>query len=208
MNLEITKWFLENWGLIIPISLSIIAIIFTAFKDFIIPYILKPKLTITFHKKEPYTRAPIILNGSVMSAFDRFKIENTGKETAKGCRCQIYSIIDDKSKEMDLQGFPLRWASRPDPTGDFIKAERLNIGPGESEFVDLLYMRSDNTTKIFFSSYHNTPIGMADNIPFGSYVIKIIISGDNFKPYFASFKVFKKLELNGFDIKFLGVKRK
>ena len=205
--MDIPKWFSENWSIIVPISLSIIAILFTAFKDFIIPYILKPKLEITYHKKEFYTRSPIILNGSVMSAFDRFKIKNSGKETAKGCRCQIYSIMNDKNKEMDLQGFPLRWASRPDPAGDFIKAERLNIGPGESEFVDLMHMRSDNTTKMFFSSYHNTPIGMADNIPVDDDIIKIIISGDNFKPYFAIFKVHKKIDLNGFDIKLIGVKR-
>jgi len=206
--INIVKWFSENWTPIVPIVLSIIAILFTAFKDFIIPFILKPKLNISYDSKEPYKRSPIIINGSTISAFDRFKIENVGKETAKGCRCQIYSIEDDKGKKMDLQGFPLRWASRPDSAGDFTKAERLNISPGESEFVDLVYMRSDNTTKIFFNSYHNIPIGMPDNIPFESYLIKCIISGDNFKPQIVSFKILKKIDLNGFHIKLLEIKRK
>ncbi len=208
MNILI-EWVKNNWEIVIPILLSIIAIIFTAFKDFILPYIFKPKLNITYNSQEPYKRAPIILSpGSVLSAFDRFKVENVGKRTAKNCRCQVYQVTDSKGKDAGLQGFPLRWASRPDSGADFSKAERLNIGPGESEFVDLVYMRSDNTTKMFLSSYHNTPIGIGDSIPIDDYIIKVIISGDNFKPYFASFKILEKLDLNGFHIKLLEVKRK
>ena len=199
----------NNWEIVIPILLSIIAIIFTAFKDFILPCIFKPKLNITYDSKEPYKRAPIILSpGSVLSAFDRFKVENVGKRTAKNCRCQIYSIENSGKKKFDFHGFPMRWASRPESMVDFSKAERLNIGPGESEFIDLAHMRTDNTTKIFFSSYHNIPIGMVDNIPFDSYIIECIISGDNFKPYIVSFRILKKIDLNGFHIKLLEVKRK
>ncbi len=196
---------LEFWTLF----LAIIAIVFTGLKDFIIPAIFRPKLRITYSPKEPYKRAPIILSpGSVLSAFDRFKVENIGKVMAKNCRCQIYQVKNEKGKEIDLQGFPLRWASRPDAKTDFNKSERLNIGLGESEFVDLIYMRVDDTTKMFLSSYHNTPIGMGDSIPVDDYIIKAIISGDNFKPYFAIFKIEKKPELNGFKMKLLEIKRK
>jgi len=196
---------LEYWSLI----LAGIAIIFTALKDFILPFIIKPNLKITYVNKEPYKRFPIFLNpGSILSAFDRFKVENIGKATAKNCRCQIYQVKDSNEKEVDLQGFPLRWASRPDSGIDFSKAERLNIGPGESEFVDLIYMRSDNTTKMFLSSYHNTPIGMGDNIPIDDYIIKAIVSGDNFKPCIVSFKIEKMPELNGFKIKLINIKIK
>ena len=207
--MTISEWLSANGGIIIPIILSLIAILFTALRDFILPYIIKPKLKITYINKEPYKRAPIILRpGSILSAFDRFKVENIGKATAKNCRCQVYQVTDSKRKDADLQGFPLRWASRPDSGIDFSKAERLNIGPGESEFVDLIYMRSDNTTKMFLSSYNNIFIGMGDNIPVDDYTLKAIISGDNFKPYIVSFKIFKKVDLNGFEIKLLGVKRK
>lgn len=196
---------LEYWSLF----LAGIAILFTALKDFILPIFIKPKLEITYIDKEPYKRAPIILHpGSILSAFDRFKVENIGRITAKNCRCQIFQVIDSKGKEIDLQGFPLRWASRPDAKTDFSKTERLNIGPGESEFADLLYMRVDDTTKMFLSSYHNTPIGMGDSIPTDDYTIKTIISGDNFKPYIACFKVGKKPELNGFKINLLNVRLK
>ena len=196
---------LEYWSLFV----AGVAILFTALKDFILPFIIKPKLKITYANKEPYKRAPIILHpGSILSAFDRFKVENIGKTTAKNCRCQIYQVKDNDGKEIDLQGFPLRWASRPDAGNDFSKAERLNIGPGESEFADLVYMRSDNTTRMFLSSYHSTPMGMGDSIAADNYTFKAIISGDNFKPYIASFKVLNKADLNGFHIKFENVKRK
>jgi len=186
-----------------------LAILFTLLKDFILPFIIKPNLKITYISKEPYKRAPIILHpGSILSAFDRFKVENIGKATAKNCRCQVYQVTDSKRKDADLQGFPLRWASRPDSGIDFSKAERLNIGPGESEFVDLIYMRSDNTTKMFLSSYNNIFIGMGDNIPVDDYTLKAIISGDNFKPYIVSFEIKKKPELYGFKIKLLSIKRK
>lgn len=196
---------LEYWSLFV----SVLAIIFVLLKDFIIPFILKPKLKITYTDKEPYKRAPVILSpGSILSAFDRFKVENIGKTTAKNCRCQVYQINENNGKDIDLQGFPLRWASRPDSKSDFNKSERLNIGPGESEFADLIYMRSDNTTEMFLSSYHNTPIGMGDSIPIGNYTIKAIISGDNFRPYIATFKVLNKVDLRGFHIKLEEIKRK
>lgn len=209
MSTSFSEWFLENWKLIVPIVLSLVAIVFTAFKDFILPYFLKPKLEISYCSKEPYKRSAIIINpGSELGAFDRFKVKNVGNETAKGCRCQIYSIKDDKGKKIDLQGFPLMWASRPDAAENFIKAERLNIGRGESEFVDLVHMRSHNTTKIFFNSYHNIPIGMPNNIPVGDCIIKVIVSGDNFRPYIVSFKIYDKLDLNGFHIELKEIKRK
>jgi len=196
---------LEFWTLF----LAIIAIVFTGLKDFIIPVIFRPNLKISYLPKEPYKRTGIVIHpGSNLGAFDRFKIENIGRNTAKNCRCQIYLIKNKEGKYIDLRGFPLMWASRPDSAENFTKAERLNISPGESEFVDLVHMRSDNTTKIFFNSYHNIPIGMANNIPVGENILKIIISGDNFKPYFVNFKIFEGVDLGGFHIKLQGIQRK
>lgn len=198
----------NNWSIIIPITLSLIAILFTGLKDFIIPVIFRPNLKVSYFPKEPYKRAGIVISNGQLGSFDRFKVENIGKNTAKNCRCQIYSIKNKKGKEIDLRGFPLMWASRPDSAENFTKAERLNIGPGESEFVHLAYMHSYDTTKIFFNSYHNIPIGMANDIPIGENIIKVIISGDNFKPYFATFKIFDGLNFGGFKIKLLSIKRK
>ncbi|KKP30770.1 MAG: hypothetical protein UR15_C0001G0015 [Parcubacteria group bacterium GW2011_GWA2_31_28] len=182
----------NNWAILIPITLSLVAIIFTAFKDFILPWFVKPKLQITYEKGEPYKRQANINAGQnqlVVGFFDRFKIKNVGSETAKNCRCQIYSIINEKGKELHLQGFPIKWASRPESAIDFIKAERLNLAPGESEFVDLTNTRIDNVGYFYFQPYHNVPIGMDGQVTLKDYTLKIIISGDNFKPYFATFEI-------------------
>lgn len=203
--------FIKNWNIIIPIGLSIIAILFTAFKDFILPRFFKPKLKITYHPDSPYKRGPIVLNAgsSTIAVYDRFKIENVGRGIAKNARCQIFHVEDLQKKPFDLQGYALMWTSRPESTTDFSKVERLNIGLGESEFVELAYMRTDNTTQIYFNKYPNIPTGMDESLYIGDYIIKVIISGDNFKPLIVTFKVFKKfLGLKGLDIKLLGIKRK
>ncbi len=184
MSLE-TNFFINNWAFIIPIILSIIAIVFTAFKDFILPWFFKPELEITYGKKEPYNRqVPIIESNSVnVGFFYRFKIRNIGKKTAKNCRCQVYSIKNKRGNELDLQGFPLKWVSRPD------SKERLNISHGESEFVDLANTRIDSVGYFYLEPYHNVPIGMNNQVSLDYYALKIIISGDNFKPYFATFRI-------------------
>jgi len=92
---------------------------------------------------------------------------------------------------------------------DFIKAERLHIAPGEVEFIDLIYVRLDQTNKIMFSPYHNVPLGMPDNVDLEDYTLEAIISGDNFKPYIVSFKI--SPDISSFQllkIKLLGVRRK
>jgi hypothetical protein len=200
-------WFLTNWVVVISILLSVVAISFTALKDFVLPWIIRPKLKLSYLPNSPYKRQAV-LTGSRFFVFEKFKITNTGKAIAKNCRCQIFQIKKNRGLDRDLQGFPLRWASFPDKIGSFEKNERLNIGPGESEFVDLLHMRDDDTTKIFLSSHDSSVMGKGDDIEIGDYIIQVIISGDNFKPYIADFKIERMPQLDGFKIKLLKFRRK
>lgn len=205
----LSEWLKSNWNIIVPILLSIIAIIFTAFKDFILPWFFKPKLNITYLPEAPYKKGPIVKNsGHLIENYERFKVENVGRVVAKNVRCQVYQVKDHDNKSFDFQGYHLKWASRPESTQDFSKVERLNIGIGESEFVDLVYMRTDNTTNIYFNKYPNIPSGMNDYLPIGDYLITALVSGDNFKPYLASFKVHKKLEFTGIRMSLEEIKRR
>lgn len=187
MIAELSNWFLGNWEVIVPITLSIIAIIFSALKDFILPMFFKPRLEISYGQKWPYKRQVNIVdtgsNQRVLGFFYRFKIKNVGRGTAKNCRCQIYSIKSKEGNELNLDGFPVRWASRPD------SKERLNISQGESEFIDLASTRINSIGYFYFEPYHNVPIGMDGQITLNDYILRIIISGDNFKPYFATFRI-------------------
>ena len=200
---------INNWTILVPIIFSVMAILFTAFKDFILPWFFKPKLNITYSQEPPYKKGPVVKNsGSLFEVYERFKVENIGKEIAKNARCQVYQIKDSNNKSFDFQGYHLKWASRPESTQDFSKVERLNIAVGESEFVDLVYMRTDNTTNIYFNKYPSIPSGMDDSLPIGDYTITAIVSGDNFRPYLVSFKINKKLEFSGVKIVLEGVTRR
>ncbi len=205
----IFEWIKSNWTIIVPITLSVIAILFTAFKDFILPWFFKPKLKITYSQEAPYKKGPKVKNsGNFFEVYERFKVENLGKEIAKNVRCQVYDIKDSNNKPFDFQGYHLKWASRPESAQEFSKVERLNIAVGESEFAELVYMRTDNTTNIYFSKYPNIPSGMDESLPIGDYAIRVIVSGDNFKPYLASFKINKRLEFTGIKMSLEGVTRK
>lgn len=210
MMVNYFDWFLRNWRVVVPIVLSLMAIIFTALKDFILPWIIKPKLKVSYFQKEPYNRQIFIgSDRGIMGFYYRFKVKNIGRDVAKNCRCQIYSIQDLEGNELDLRGFPIRWASRPEPIVDFIKAERLNIGPGESEFADLTHTNIHNAGYFYFEPYHNVPIGMNNQVPLKDYLVTIIISGDNFRPYLATFEVNgSPKEKHILEITLKGVKRK
>ncbi len=203
------EWIKNNIATTISLLLAGIAILFTALKDFILPWFFKPKLEITYNSKEPYKKGPVIKNsGNMWENHERFKIENIGREIAKNARCQIQDIKNKDGKSFHLQGYHLKWASRPESAQDFSKVERLNIAPGESEFVDLIYMRTDNTTNFYFNKYPNIPTVIDDYLPIGDYTITTIISGDNFKPYFATFKINKKLDITGVSLHLKEVTRK
>ena len=55
----IIDWINDNWATIIPIIISLIAILFTGLKDFILPWFFKPKLEINYLPKEPYKKGPV-----------------------------------------------------------------------------------------------------------------------------------------------------
>jgi hypothetical protein len=179
---------LEIWAL----TISIIAILFTLLKDFILPFFFKPKFIFEYHEDVPYRREDIRINNdrNRIGTFLRFKVKNIGNRPANNCRCQLSRVedIDNHRSYGDYQGFPLRWASRPESIIDQIKGERLNIGIGETEFIDLAFTGNDRIG-IVLEKYHNVPIGIKETIPPGNYYLYLIFSGDNFKPYELKFHI-------------------
>ena len=180
---------LEIWALII----SFFAIILTLLKDFILPLIFKPKLVFSYAESIPYRRSNvgIINQPRVTGTFLRFKIKNGGSRPAINCRCQILRVEDNNNTLFgDYQGFPLRWASRPESFINQADGERLDIGIGETEFIDIAYTASNNSN-ITIQKYHSIPIGIDEIIPHGRYFIYLLFSGDNFKPYTLVFRINK-----------------
>lgn len=196
------------------LGISIIAIIFTALRDFILPHFLKPELEFDYKEKKPFRRKDIqIVDMSAhvrqikedhthIGTFLRFKIKNVGRRPALNCRTQIKNVLKDGNIFEDYTGFPLRWASKPEAK------ERLNIGIGETEFIDLL-ATSNKEKGMKLQKHHNLPIGIFETIPPGKYTLEVLVSGDNFKPYLLSFLVNKKdsLDYNDISLKYNGLKK-
>jgi hypothetical protein len=189
---------IEFWAIFI----SIVALFFTLLKDFIVPCIFKPKLDSRYEDNPPYRRQNIIINRDpeLRGTFLRFSVKNVGRRLALNCRCQILRIEKDNKLYGDYQGFPLRWASRPEPILNQTSGERLNIARGETEFVDLA-VTTNHDSHIHLQKYHNVDIGIKEIIESGKYNLQLIISGDNFKPHTLLFSIERKDSLNPGDIK-------
>ena len=180
---------IEIWALFI----SFIAIIFTLLKDFILPWWFKPRLEFNYEEKPPYRRENVVINrqNNLRGTFLRFSIKNTGRAPALNCRCQITKLERGGKLYGDYQGFPLKWASRPECVINQASGERLNIGIGETEFVDLV-VAANTDSNIHFQKYHQIDIGIKEFVEAGSYQLFLLFSGDNFKPYTLQFYTNKK----------------
>ncbi|NDV67524.1 hypothetical protein [Dysgonomonas sp. 25] len=179
---------------ILAIVISILALFFSLLKDFILPLIKKPKLKFDYENKEPFRRFTLPQNHG-KSCFLRIRLKNVGKRPAINCRCQILKIKKGKNNYGDYVGFPIRWACRPEKDVISADRERLNIGQGESEFLDIVTASSCNE-EIYLCQYHKENIGISDKLEPGKYEIFIIISGDNFQPYILSFHIEKTAKIN------------
>ncbi len=185
----------------IPIVLSIIAILFTLLKDFILPLFIKPALKFKYSELSPYRKENTIINNNpnFKGTYLRFMVKNDGRASAINCRCQIQIILKNGKKYGEYQGFPLRWAGRPEAIINQASGERLNIARGESEFLDLaLALNVDSD--IHLEKYHDVSIGIKSIIEPGEYDIILIFSGDNFAPYKIKFHIERKNTINPNDI--------
>jgi len=179
---------------IIGIAISFIAITLTLLKDFIFPKFLKPKIVFQYKEDMPFriedANVPNDQGELDKACFIRFSVHNKGRRPAINCRAQLYAVYCDSKIQDNYQGFPLRWANRPINL-DYAKAERLNIGIGEIEFVDLIFTIEGNKD-IHFQKGHDVKIGFIEILKPRQYIIEIIFSGDNFKPFRLKFNIDKK----------------
>jgi len=191
---------------IAALVVSAIALVFTFLKDFIIPFFCKPKFDFEYKEKPPFRRENLRINRTEnKGTFLRFLVKNIGKKPAINCRCQILKVKKDGKNYGDYQGFPLKWAGRPEYIINQASGERLNLAQGEIEFIDLAATRDDRKGCIVLQKYHDVDIGIKEEVTFGRYEILLIFSGDNFKPYKLLFEIEKddSLDINGVKLKLL-----
>jgi len=166
----------EWWAFFI----SILALFFTLLKDYIIPFLIRPKMVFYYDNRPPYKRDFIQYNlgsGYCYGDFFRIEVKNIGSSTAKNCRCQIYDVLNlTSSQQVDLAGYTLKWASRPD------FSERLEIHNSEREFIDIVFTKY-NGDEVYLPTYHKIAVGMNGVLKKGKYQVILLFTGDNFSPY-------------------------
>lgn len=196
---------IEIWAFIV----SVIAIVFTLLKYFIFPWIFKPRLKFYYEEKPPFRRENIRSdkNPKLTKTYLRFSVKNTGRRPAINCRCQILKVEKNAKLHGDYQGFPLRWASRPESVLNQASGERLNIARGETNFMDLA-VTSNQDNLIYLRKYHRVDVGIKEVIEPGKYDIFLIFSGDNFKPYTLQFSLTRKNSTNPNDIELKLIKQR
>ncbi|MFH1751377.1 MAG: hypothetical protein ABH821_00330 [archaeon] len=198
---QILDFVTQNFLEFIAIIIAVIAIIFTALKDFILPWFRRPNFVFLYEEKKPFRKEKVqITNEGKEGAFLRMKVKNMGKDVGKNCRCQIFRVIENNKPLHDYEGLPLKWAGRPEVILDPLKAERLNIGQGETEFIDIISTRCGEEGSRF-EKYHPVDIGISNYLPPGKYTVTLIFSGDNFKPSKISFDVQRGASKDYKDIK-------
>lgn len=176
---------------------SLAAIIIALLKEFILPWFYKPKLEFKYEESPPYRRANVQQisrlpnQQTTYGTYLRFSAKNYGSRPAINCRCQVSRIEKDTKPFGDYEGYPLRWANRPESIISQASGERLNLGIKEKEFLDLACTMNSNKY-IILQKYHDVPIGISDTIDPGTYDIYLVFSGDNFQPYFLHFKIWKE----------------
>jgi hypothetical protein len=182
--------------------ISVFAIIIAALKDFILPLFLKPKLVFGYTDQPPFRRSNVSINGdtSLKGTFLRFSIKNEGRRPALNCRCQVLQVKQEGRVYGDYQGFPLKWASRPESVLNQASGERLNIARGETEFVDVAYTTNKDSF-IHLQKYHSIGIGIREVIENGEYTLFLLFSGDNFKPWYLKFRIERGNSNNPDDVK-------
>lgn len=190
---ENTKFYIDVIALIISFGAILIALL----KEFIVPWFYKPKLEFKYEEYPPYRRADVQQiprlpsQQATFGTYLRFSAKNNGRRPAINCRCQISRIEKDTQPFGDYEGYPLRWANRPESIISQASGERLNLGIKEKEFLDIACTMNTNKY-IILQKYHDIPIGISDTIDPGSYDIFLIFSGDNFQPYYLHFKIWKE----------------
>lgn len=184
----------DNWPVYLTAIGSILIAILAFVQELLKNWWNKPTLVFLYEDKNPFRRENIaILETSLIGVFERFMVKNIGRGPAINCRSQILEIRQNNERFGDYDGFPLHWASRPDFN------ERLNIGRGEREFLDIAVAVNSNSN-LYLVSYHTTPIGIPNLLPFGNYEFRVIFSGDNFRPYLLLFEINRPNTNNSKDL--------
>lgn len=177
---------IEVWALI----LSGIAVVFTALKDFIIPFFFRPKISIETNNNdciENITSGTIVKHGkrifgAAPSRWLRLKIKNGSgfcRRPARNCYVKLFEVRDSSNRKVvPFSPFLLKWGTYETRKGD--------LAPGEYHFVDLVHEKP-GLSKLWIQG--PVPEEFQNKLLPDLYTFKVSAFGDNFNPVSSEFKI-------------------
>ncbi|RLI75500.1 hypothetical protein DRP05_14675 [Archaeoglobales archaeon] len=201
-----------NTSIDIPLILQILTAIGTFSMAVLLFYIevikgwlKRPKIRIEFRQEEPYCKeVPLEDLQNIPSYWIRIKVENIGKQIAKGVEGRLVEIKDKNGNSIkEFVPLILRWASRPYSKIPDIQDVRMDINRGASWFLDVIYIADvaklksseKERYKIWGQRTHicdiymGLPTGTLKDLDPGEYYLTITIYGDNIKPLSKTFRL-------------------
>ena len=181
------------------IVISVIALVFTGFKDFILPFIFRPRVYLegqndAFCIHDTKNHLP---RGFVDARWVRLRIKNVGRFTvpARGCYVKILEIIDP-TRQVITPFSPslLTWVG--------YDSRKENLAKNEEHYIDLVN-KSDGATAFEISKVAiPNALAMQTPSPFskmGMYTFRIGIYGDNITGEEHDIKVIHKAGWQGLE---------
>lgn len=178
---------MSDWNIIIPIGLSAIAILLTMLRDFLIPFVFKPKILIEANNKEcvEETNEPYRLKSKVHSGHARWLhlklINKKGffSRSARNCYVKLFEIRNSQNERVSpFSPILLKWGTYENYKNDLAIGEYHLIDfVHESPFLRVIQIQGP------------IPKGLREKLMPGKYTLKIGVFGDNFGPIFKAFKI-------------------
>ena len=186
---------LEGWAL----GISVLALFVAITKDFILPFMFKPKILLEGIDDEECIENAVEMGGT-KSRWVRLRLINERgffSRTAKGCYIKVLRIKDDKgNKIVPFESLPLPWVSYDNFSGG-----RYDLGVGEYHMIDLVH-EYDNQRILRLKIPMPIELRKQENVKLkpGIYHIEVAVYGDNFNSKKGNFKV--KLTKNFGELNF------
>ncbi len=177
----------EWWAL----GVAIFALIVSIFKEFMLPWLFSPAITLCGRNKSFYIedaeKSPKE-TGLELERYLRLKIrnsENFRSSRAKNCYVKLLSIKKNCKLMEPFTPVPLKWSSY-DQEGTPYADRKHDLAKGEYHYIDLCH-ESDKEKLLLFQI--SIPSKLGDQLSPGKYQFKVKIYGDNFKPVQKKFNV-------------------
>lgn len=138
------------------------------------------KLTIEFDKDKTFERISVMNFNNREGQFVHLIVSNSSRILARGCFGELISIECKKQQKFEKvieyrSKTKLRWANKNNPF------DKIDIKKGEEERLDLFAIIKGNSY-LSFQTDNFAPRGIKTDYSFGTYKVRIRVSGNNLDP--------------------------